>query len=88
MAFDRDAHHAEVDRNFDAFKQALPDLMNSDKGRYVLLRHAAVVGIFDDRQAASHAGLQKFPDHFFSVQEVTDEPVDLGVISHVRFGTA
>jgi hypothetical protein len=85
-AADCAAHNAEMDRNYFEFKRHLPDLMRSDKGRFVLLRHASVIEIFDDRRAAYDAAIKRYPDHFFSIQEVTDEPLDLGAISYVRFG--
>lgn len=83
MEFDRAAHEAEVDRNCDAFLKVLPDLMKTDAGRVALMRKEQVVGIFQTIEAALRAGGARFPDRMYSVQEVTDEPLDLGVLSHV-----
>jgi hypothetical protein len=82
--FDYEAHDSELDRNYDEFKRRLPELIRSDKGRHALMRHGAVIAMFDDRHVAYEDALRRFPDHFFSIQEVTDEPLDLGVLSHVN----
>lgn len=83
MTFDRAAHEAEIDRNYDAFAKMLPNLMKTDAGRVALMRKEQLVGLFATIEAALRAGGARFPDRMYSVQEVTDEPLDLGVLSHV-----
>lgn len=73
----------EVDRNFEYFRTIVDSLMATQAGRYALLRHENVVGFFDTMIEAARNGGVKFLDGFFSVQEVTNQPVDLGFYSHV-----
>ena len=72
----------EIDRNFAAFEEALPALMKDHPGAHVLLRHAEIVEICDTVSAALAAGRGRFEDGIYSVQEVTDRPIDLGFYSH------
>jgi hypothetical protein len=41
------------------------------------------VAFFKKPGDANRAGVEAFPDGIFSIQEVTDEPIDLGFWSHV-----
>jgi hypothetical protein len=77
----RETLKIEVDQNYDFFQRKLKSLLTDHKGQYVLLKNRTVVGYFSDPGAAYRAGLKKFPDKVFSVQEVTDEPVELGFMS-------
>jgi hypothetical protein len=72
----------EIDRNYDAFVEALPDLLPTQCGKHALLRHANVIDLYDTTSLALAAGRSGFGDGFYSVQEVTDRPVDLGFYSH------
>ncbi|MGE0408320.1 MAG: hypothetical protein AB7P23_03550 [Amphiplicatus sp.] len=83
MGFDRRKIEEEVDRNCDVFEKMLPMLMETDAGRVALMRHQKVDSIHEDLLCALRAGHKKFSDGLFSVQEITDEPLDLGVLSHV-----
>lgn len=71
----------EVDRNYDFFQRNLASYLGDHSGRYALLKSAALVGFFDGPGEAYRAGLARFPDHIFSIQEVTDKPIELGVFS-------
>jgi hypothetical protein len=71
----------EVDRNYDFFQRNLATYLMGHTGQYALLKSAVVVGFFDGPGEAYRAGLAQFPDEIFSLQEVTDQPVDLGVFS-------
>jgi hypothetical protein len=72
----------ELDRNYDAFKAALPELMAHNRGRYAIVRNGSVLDLFDTSRDAYLCGWRLFDDELFSVQEVTDEPVYLGIFSH------
>jgi hypothetical protein len=72
----------EIDQNYAFFKQKLPDLLKDNRGRYALLHSKAVVGIYDTIRDAQTTGEKLFPDGVFSVQQITDESVDLGFFSH------
>jgi hypothetical protein len=72
----------EVDANFDFFQRRLSEYLDYEAGKFALLRHRAVVGFYTDPGAADEAGHRKFPDGLYSIQEVTAEPVHLGLYSN------
>lgn len=76
------AIEAEIERNYAAFADMLGELMRKHEGRYALLRDCQLEGLFDTPGDAARAGFAKFGDHNYSIQLVTDEPVDLGFYSH------
>lgn len=73
----------ELDGNFDAFRAALPSLLDQHRGRFVIVRDRAVLDAYDTLRDAHLAGWRQFGDDRFSVQEVTDQPAYLGLVSHV-----
>ena len=73
----------EVDRNYDAFVRTLRTILPRHRGQYALMRDGKIVGYFDRPGAANITGCERFEDGVFSIQEVTDEPIDLGFWSHV-----
>lgn len=79
---DRDANQAEVDRNLEAFREKLPELMESAPGKFVLIRHREIIGLFDTLMDALTAGKKLYSDRLFSIQEIKDRPIDLGFFSH------
>ena len=42
----------------------------------------AIVALFDKPGDAYREGVARYADEVFSIQEVTDEPIDLGFRSH------
>lgn len=79
---DLDRLASEVDCNYDAFVRRLPDLLREHASEFVLLRATEPQGFFASESEALHAGRHRFADGLYSVQEVTDRPVDLGFYSH------
>lgn len=73
----------EVDHNYDAFMRVLGDLLRDHRDKLALMREGRIVGYYDTPREALEAAAELFPDGVFSVQEVTDEPIDLGFWSHV-----
>ena len=73
----------EVDRNYDAFVRSLASILPQHRGQYALMRHGKIVDYFERPGAANVAGCTQFKDGLFSIQEVTDEPIDLGFWSNV-----
>lgn len=73
----------EVDRNYDAFTRVLGQLLTEHRDRYALMRDEKVIEIFDNPGDANVAGSDRFSDSVYSIQEITDEPIDLGFWSHV-----
>lgn len=72
-----------VDENYTEFKRRLPELIRTDAGKFVVLRDCQVVRLFDDFDAALDFCHYRYPDGLFSVQEVTQTPVEMGYFSHV-----
>lgn len=77
-----DRQQQEVDRNYEAFKKVLPELLKSDPGRTALMRGGEVVMCFDTEHDAIQAGRRFFEDRRFSIQKVSSRPVDLGYFSY------
>jgi hypothetical protein len=75
-------HQIEVDGNFESFREKLPELLQKERGRYALIRHREIVGIFDTLMDAVTAGKKIFDDRLFSIQEITEASIDLGFFSH------
>jgi hypothetical protein len=72
----------QVEANFAAFQQRLPDLLPSHHGKFALMHDSEIVEFYDTARDAFLTGQRLFPDGLFSVQEVIDLPVDLGFYSH------
>ena len=49
---------------------------------YALLRDETLVGFFKEVRDASDTGHRLFADGIYSIQEVTADPIDLGIFSH------
>ena len=80
---DADRQRQEVDRNYDAFARILPMIINEHRDQLALMRNATIVGYFNTPREALRVATDRFPDGIFSIQEVTDEPIDLGFWSQV-----
>lgn len=78
----QDQQRAEVDRNYDAFTRSLGGILNAHRDQFALMRGGGIVGYFDKPGDAYRVGVSRYPDMIFSIQEVTDEPIDLGFWSH------
>ncbi len=73
----------EVDRNYDAFVRQLASILPKHRDQFALMRDGAIIDFFDRPGEANRAGVEMFKDQIYSIQEVTDEPIDLGFWSHV-----
>ncbi len=78
---DKKALQAEIDRNFDAFQLELPKLAQH-QGKFALMRQGKIVNFYDTLADAVSTGSAVYEDGIYSVQRVTDQPVDLGFLSH------
>lgn len=78
-----DRQRREVDRNYDAFMRILGSILPDHRDELALMREGRIVGFFETPRQALEAASERFPDGIFSIQEVTDEPIDLGFWSHV-----
>ena len=72
----------EVDANFQAFEEQLPELLKRYAGKHALMKDCKVVEIFDTDLDAMRAGYRLFEDGIFSVQKISREIIDLGFVSH------
>ncbi|MBI1320036.1 MAG: hypothetical protein GC168_13990 [Candidatus Hydrogenedens sp.] len=79
---DRSVLDSEIRRNYETFQTLLVSLLETDRGRFCLLRNGAVVEKFDTASDAHKAGQRLFGDGLFSIQEITDTVADLGYFSH------
>lgn len=75
------AHRTELDRNYDFFQRNLAVLLSEHRGEYALLKACEVVDFFESPGEAYRAGLERFSDELFSVQQVSEEPVQFGHMS-------
>jgi hypothetical protein len=80
---DAQRQRQEVDRNYDAFNRVLGSILEEHRDQLALMRDGLIVGYFQTPKEALRAAYERFPDGIFSIQEVTDEPIDLGFWSHV-----
>ena len=77
-----DAIDQQIESNYRAFEEKLPGLVPAYRGKFALMRNGDIIEFFDTARDAYVAGQKLFPDRLFSVQEITDVPVDLGFFSH------
>lgn len=75
MPIDR---RAEIDANYDYFQRKLKGLLVEHQGEFALLRNKRIIGFFGGPGDAYRAGLARFADQIFSIQEVRSEPIELG----------
>jgi hypothetical protein len=74
-------HQAEIDRNYEVFMSMLPQL--EDKaGKFALMRDGKIINFYDTLADAYSTGQSIYSDGLFSIQKVTNRPVDLGFLSH------
>lgn len=73
---------AQIERNYAAFLDMRDDLVRGSKGRYALFHNRNLEGLFDRAGEAALAGFERFGSRNYSIQLITDEPIDLGFYSH------
>ena len=76
------AIEVEIERNYAAFKDMLPGLLEKAAGKYALLRNQRLEGVFATAGEAERAGYGRFKDAPYSIQLVDQKPVDLGFYSY------
>jgi hypothetical protein len=80
---DVERQRQQVDLNYDVFMRMLGALLPEHRDQLALMRDGDIVGYFTTPREALQAATERFSDGIFSIQEVTDEPIDLGFWSHV-----
>lgn len=75
----------EIDRNLYAFLPRIPQLLQQHAGEYALLRNQEVVSVHKRLQDAIQVASERFSDGLFSIQQITDKPVELGFFSYADY---
>ena len=78
MEVEMSDRQAEVDRNYEAFKSLLPVLMAAHQDQFALMKGGKVLGFYSSASDARTAAEAFIDDKLYSIQQVTDVPVDLG----------
>jgi hypothetical protein len=73
----RESQRAEIQANYEAFEAELPSLLKWHEGKFAVYRHRRLLEAFDDYSVAEAFGRSRFDDGLFSIQEVTQEPLDI-----------
>ncbi|WP_197054246.1 hypothetical protein [Sphingomonas sp. 37zxx] len=81
-ALDKERQQREIEINFDRFERMLGQYLLTQRDRFALMRDGEVIGFFDTASAAGLAGAARFEDRIYSIQKVTDEPVEFGIYAH------
>ena len=76
------ARRAEIKRNYEAFEGLLTSLLPEKAGQFALFRSGELVDVFPKAIDALLEGNERFADGRFSVQRITDRPMDLGFLSY------
>lgn len=72
----------EIEQNYQFFQSFVASLLPEKMGHYALLHGRTLIGVYPRVSEATTAGHDQFADGMFSVQKVTDKPLDLGFLSH------
>ncbi len=72
----------EIDENLKFFRDRLPSLIVDHSGKYALIRHREIMGIYDTVVDAQLSGAKFYDDGIFSVQKISDEPINLGIFTN------
>lgn len=76
------AIEVEIDRNYAAFKDIMATLPGEASGRYALLHDQKLAGLYASAGDAERAGYARYKDSPYSIQLVSNEPIDLGFFSY------
>lgn len=76
------ARREEIESNFTAFEALLSKLLPTKRGKFAVMRDAQLVRVYDSLAEAVASAHSEFEDGLFSIQEVTNGPLDLGFYSH------
>jgi hypothetical protein len=72
----------QVDKNFEAFQTLLPAILPLYQDEFALMKDDELVGFYSTLEDAYMTANKFLHDQPFSVQRVTETPVDLGFFSH------
>lgn len=77
-----DPYASEIAENYRCFQAHVSLLMREHAGEYALMHDRKLVGVYPHITAAMEEGHGRYSDGMFSIQRVTDRPLDLGFLSH------
>jgi len=72
----------EFARNFDALQRRLSDYLIDHSGEFALMRNGTVVDFFATPGEADGEGWTRFDDGIYSIQQITAEPIELGMYAN------
>ncbi len=76
------ARELEIRQNYAFFKGVVASLMDQQAGKFTLIHNREIVAYYSSPGEAVADGARRFGDSPFSVQRVTNRPIDLGFLSH------
>jgi hypothetical protein len=82
MTDQSESNESQVKRNYNAFSQNLPELLSTHRGKFALMHDGGIAEFYDTAGDAYKVGVATYGLGGFSIQEVTDRPVDLGFFNH------
>ena len=74
----------EIDKNYETFREKLPELLEDENNlnKFSLWHNRSLVGIYDTESDAIKIGKEKYEEFGkFSVQQITNDALDIGFIS-------
>ena len=77
-----DKQQDQVDTNYEAFLKEFPSIIGEHRDKYALMKDGQIFGFYATIQDAKTTAKKFLPGENFSIQKVTDVPVDLGFFSH------
>ncbi|MFL6797333.1 MAG: hypothetical protein ACJ8F3_07965 [Xanthobacteraceae bacterium] len=79
---DQQQAREQVDKNYEAFQALLPTIIPQHHGKYALMKDGEAIGFYSTLEDAYMTANRFYKDDPYSVQKVTQNPVDLGFFSH------
>ena len=73
----------ELDRNYTYFESILSELQKTHDGEFALIRNQKIDAFYNSLVEAQNVAIKNFPDGLYSIQEVKNQPLDLGFLSYV-----
>lgn len=68
---------AELDKEIAAFEKMRPDLEKDHLGKFVLIKHSKLVGVFESLERAADAAVRQFGRGPYLLRQVGAPPVTL-----------
>lgn len=69
---------AEVDNNYDYFQTQIPQFKKEHANEFALLHKCQIIDFFEKEFDAYDQGVKDYGEGRFSVQAVSEVPIDLG----------